>query len=237
MRRNGREILLYAIAISVVIHLLVLPLVHLPRTGDDIEPPHRIAFETARPMPTPKPTLRPTPPPTPRPHAVTPPHAHVRRPVVKPPPQTVHGPAHNPDPFIAGAARPGNGPDVTGDASPGPDSSGPPATGAPLPTPSPIPTATKPACANPNVPASTAHIAEPETPPMAQRQGISGEVSVLVSLDDHSRLTDARVFKSPSSILNPAALRSARDTTYRTEIRDCKPIAADYLFVVEFTAQ
>ena len=74
-----------------------------------------------------------------------------------------------------------------------------------------------------------------ETPSIAQQQGISGEVRVIVALDDTSKLLFARVDKTASPLLNNAALQSARTSTYQTKIVNCKPVADQYVFIVEFT--
>jgi TonB family protein len=92
-------------------------------------------------------------------------------------------------------------------------------------------------CASPNRPVQVIRAVEPDTPAMAQQQGISGTVQVVVSLDATSRVTGTRVQSSPSSVLNSAALSAARQSQFQTEIRDCKPIAADYIFSVDFTAE
>jgi len=65
-------------------------------------------------------------------------------------------------------------------------------------------------------------------------RNVHGLVVVIISLDEQSRLTNARIQSSPSALLNPAALADARASTYRTAIRDCKPVAADYVFTVTF---
>ncbi|HTD33827.1 MAG TPA: energy transducer TonB, partial [Candidatus Elarobacter sp.] len=105
------------------------------------------------------------------------------------------------------------------------------------PTPTPTPTATPQQCANPNVPATTLNAAQPDTPAIAQQQNISGTVQVIVSLDASSNVIGTKVQSSPSAILNSAALSAARQSKFQTEIRDCKPIAADYIFSVDFTSQ
>jgi hypothetical protein len=61
----------------------------------------------------------------------------------------------------------------------------------------------------------------------AQQQGIQGTVQVVVSLDADSKVVGTRIQASPSAILNGAALSAARQSTFQTEIRDCKPIATD----------
>jgi len=142
--------------------------------------------------------------------------------------------AHGATPESASNRLTGSG-TADGSQSPLPVS---PASPVPQASPEPSLAATRaPACAQPNVAAATIDPAVPETPAVAQQQGISGDVTVLVSLDEASHVIGAHVANSPSALLNDAALRSARASTFRTEVRDCRPIAADYVFIVEFTAQ
>ncbi len=89
-------------------------------------------------------------------------------------------------------------------------------------------------CARPNVPATVVRAVTPDVPAMAQQQGISGTVVVLVGLDENSRVTMAAIQSSPSAVLNAAALLAARTSTYQTEIRDCHPVASRYVFSVRF---
>jgi len=234
MQRKTRTILGYAFGLSIALHLLVLPFMRVERIADADEPRVITRIDKISPIPTPKPTPRPTPKPTPRPHAVAPQHAHR---IVVLLPHQAHGPTTNARLPVAGAGeRRENGSDPNGDATPGPATTEAPATGAPIATPAPEPTR-PPACASPNVAAATLQAAQPETPPLAAQQGITGEVSVIVSLDERSHIVGARIAKSPSTILNPAALRAVRDSTFRTEVRDCKPVVADYVFVIDFQSQ
>lgn len=101
----------------------------------------------------------------------------------------------------------------------------------PQPTPTPL------ACTRPAVPATTVHTVEPDMPPLAAQQGVSGTVEVVVSLDTQSRIVATRIQSSPSALLNAAAIATARASRFRTEVRDCVPLAADYIFAVEFSAQ
>jgi hypothetical protein len=95
----------------------------------------------------------------------------------------------------------------------------------------------KPSCAVPNASPRVVKAADVKAPPAAIAQGISGEVWVLISLDEHSQLVGTPVIqKSPSVILNKAAIEAAQASTYQTEIRDCAPIAEKYIFRVEFAA-
>jgi uncharacterized protein YggE len=99
---------------------------------------------------------------------------------------------------------------------------------------SPAPAATPPACARPNAPAIIVRAVDPDEPPMAQQQGIIGVVQVIVSLDAESHVVRTRIMSSPSAILNQAALAAARQSTFRTEIRDCRPVAGELLYAVDF---
>jgi hypothetical protein len=88
------------------------------------------------------------------------------------------------------------------------------------------------ACIVPNYPA---HVlaesvgADLRTVPPGQPSGV---VEVVVSLDAQSHVTGTRVQSSPSVYLSSAVMAAARRTTYRTEIRDCKPVPSEYLFRV-----
>jgi TonB family protein len=112
------------------------------------------------------------------------------------------------------------------------------ATASPAPPTPPPPTPTPPpSCAQPNVDAHVVNPVNPETPAIAQQQGITGEVTVLLSLDENSKIVSATVVKTPSAILNNAALASARQSTFKTKVVNCKPVADSYRFIVEFAAQ
>jgi TonB family protein len=100
--------------------------------------------------------------------------------------------------------------------------------------PTPPPT---PSCAVPNADAKTTNAVQAETPPIAQQQGISGEVTVVVSLDETSKLVSATVQKSPSALLNNAAVNAAKASKFQTRIVNCKPVADSYRFIVEFQSQ
>ena len=88
-----------------------------------------------------------------------------------------------------------------------------------------------------NAPASVLRAVEPDTPPEALDQGIMGDVQVMVSLDEHGNVTNARIQSSPSKLLNQAALEAARKSTFTPEIRNGKPVAGEYQFTVSFTSQ
>ena len=90
------------------------------------------------------------------------------------------------------------------------------------------------ACARPNVAASVVHAVRGVVSPMAEQQGLYGRVDVVVSLDAASRIVGTRVLRSPAGILNQAAITAAQASSFQTEIRDCRPIASDLIYSVDF---
>jgi TonB family protein len=220
----------------------VIQLLHQPAQAERTQP-QPVDLETAQPRPAPRPTTPPTPRPTPRPSPTAHPTPKPYRALRRPPRRSVnvahqtshpHGSPLQAPESSAPATLPGREND-TGESAVNPD---PATVSAATAAPEPEPAATRPpACAQPNVAAATIDPVVPDTPPLAAEAGISGDVTVLVSLDEQSRVRDVRVVSSPSALLDAAALRAARASTFRTEVRDCRPIAADYAFIVEFTAQ
>jgi TonB family protein len=89
-------------------------------------------------------------------------------------------------------------------------------------------------CAHPNVRPATLSEAQPHFPELARKVGVSGDVTVDVTLDELSHVTSVAVENSPSKVLNAAALEAARNSVFQTEIRDCRPIAGTYRFIVVF---
>jgi periplasmic protein TonB len=239
-RERARSFLAYGFAISVLVHVAVLPFVHRENIVAAEEPPGDLRI-TALPTPTPPPTPtpRPTVPPTPPPRTKTqPPAARRAQPLKIVTAHTVaHGgrPHEAPNTHDVGDVR--DGVPALASAAPGAGGDGVAPVPSPTPTATPRPTPTPASCARPNVPATTLRAADVDTPPLAQAQGISGTVSVVVSLDAQSRVVATRVQSSPSALLNAAALATARNSQFRTEVRNCEPVAADYLFSVEFTSQ
>jgi TonB family protein len=239
-REQARNFLAYGFAISIAVHLIVLPFVHRSPTFAAEEPPpdvlHRDPIPTPPPTPRPSPTPRPTaqPPPPPREHLQTPQPRQQQLRINAPHQDAHHGGSAHEDPNAHATGVPNGA--RNGDATAGPVASAA-AASAPSPTPTPRPTPSPLSCARPNVPATTLRALEPEMPPMAQTQGISGTVGVVVSLDAQSHVVNTRIQSSPSALLNQAALAAARGSQFRTEVKNCEPIAADYLFSVEFAAQ
>jgi protein TonB len=237
-----RNFLAYGFIISVALHLIIGPFINFKTTQTQEEAPQkvtvvRVPTPPPTPPPTPKPT--PTPPPTPPPKQTPPPQTPApQQPKIKintlKTTSKSNGPSEAANKYTTGNTQ--GIPQGEGTGPPVPKA--PPNTPAPAtPPPTPVPTPTPQACARPNVNATTVRAAEPDMPAMAQQQGIQGTVQVKVSLDAASHVTSVSIYSSPSALLNQAALTAARQSTFQTEIQNCKPIAADYLFSVEFDSQ
>jgi outer membrane biosynthesis protein TonB len=60
-------------------------------------------------------------------------------------------------------------------------------------------------------------------------------VNVIIHLDATSHIVGTpTVQSSPSQLLNAAAIKAAQESTFRTEIKNCEPVEATYIFAVEF---
>jgi TonB family protein len=235
--QRTKNFLLYGFALSILLHLLLGPFVKFQHTQTEEDAPQKVTvakIPTPPPTPPPTPTPKPTPPPTPPPKETPPPK---QTPAPQQPKLKINTlkttNTHSGESEAANTHTTGNTQGIPQGIGTGPPSSAPPATPAPAPPPTPTPRA----CARPNVPPSTVRAVEPDMPAMAQQQGITGDVTVDVSLDEANHIVSATVESSPSKILNSAALSAARQSTFQTEIRDCKPIAATYRFVVTFASQ
>ncbi len=79
------------------------------------------------------------------------------------------------------------------------------------------------ACTLPDRPPQLVRLAQAETPPMAQQQGILGDVVVRVTLDGAGAVTATLIVSSPSAILNSAAAAAARASTYQPGLQNCTP--------------
>jgi hypothetical protein len=62
----------------------------------------------------------------------------------------------------------------------------------------------------------------------------SYEILVLIEVNADSSLKDASIYRSALHDLDLLALSAARASTFQTEVRNCQPVAAKYIFVVEF---
>ncbi|GAC1417530.1 MAG: hypothetical protein NVSMB64_27380 [Candidatus Velthaea sp.] len=238
-----QNFLVYGFLLSVALHLLVGPLVKFQKTQVDEEKVSVIKRDVVpTPVPTPPPTPKPTPtpPPTPPPKETPPPVKNT--PVPEQPKIKIN--------TAKSTASKGTGTEAANSHTQGSTNGVPLGTStaaasspAPIqPTATPVPATpvpTKPpSCANPNVAPTTTNPVAPDTPQLAQQQGITGVVNVLVTLDANSHLVgEPTVQSSPSSILNRAAIAAAKQSTFRTEVKDCKPVPATYIYAVEFTNQ
>ncbi len=97
------------------------------------------------------------------------------------------------------------------------------------PSPSPSP------CVVRNLPATVVHALEPALPALAQQQGITGTVRLVVSLDASGVPLSVKVQSSSSAILNGSAIAAARGSTYRPAVRDCLAVPSTYLFAVTYS--
>jgi hypothetical protein len=92
-------------------------------------------------------------------------------------------------------------------------------------------------CERPFVAAAVLRAVGPDMPVIASQQGIAGVVSVGVELSATSAVERTVVVRSPSTILNTAALNAARKSTYATAVARCRPVPGAYLFNVMFMQQ
>ncbi len=89
-------------------------------------------------------------------------------------------------------------------------------------------------CPRPNAPARTIKPVEPYYPAEAVPRRATGLVQVRIVLDDRSRVLWADIARSADPVFNDSARLAARDSTYQTAIRDCRPVAATYIFGVDY---
>jgi TonB family protein len=76
----------------------------------------------------------------------------------------------------------------------------------------------------------------PNVPP-ALRKLPPGMVYVRVTIDTNGRETDATVDKSFDGRFNDIALDAARATTFVPEVRNCKPVGGQFLYIVDVAQQ
>jgi hypothetical protein len=69
-------------------------------------------------------------------------------------------------------------------------------------------------------------------------RGIAGQVQVVVSLDQHSRVVGTpTIRKSSAGALNQAAIDAAKASKFQTEIRGCVPQSMKFVYVVQFDSR
>lgn len=87
------------------------------------------------------------------------------------------------------------------------------------------------ACVAENFPGVTIEAVRPAIPAPPRLQ--HGRILVIVSLDEHSDVVAVRIHSSPQEAFNVYALDAARRSIFQTAIRNCKPVAADFVFVID----
>lgn len=214
--KNGNRILTCALALSLAVHVL-FAIVFRPIRAIEAHPEQT-------PLPIVVTVIHTPPPPTPTPAPTVPPTSPPKPTVAA---QPVHLPRTINKPDALGSSEPA--------ATPGPAAGpvGPP--GPPVATGSPEPTATpKPACSVPNVPASAVDVVAPTIPESADYVG-EAQAQVRVTLQPTGAVEAVAIYRTAGNpALNREALRVARQSTYRAEIRNCVAVAGDYLFTVDF---
>jgi protein TonB len=228
--QRSRRFLTWAFALSLIVHAVLAPIVgrYKPSHTEEREPQVvSLATRVHVSLPTPPPS---TPPPLPQQTATPPkralPPRRLFRAIVP------HTTSHSGAGPIEGTYTSGPS-DGAGDvgrvgtpASPQPAA----ATFAPTPVSTP-----KPSCVQPHVDATTTNPIAPDTPETAREQGATGTVQVKVSLTATGSVLAAAVYKSSGSpLLDEAAVRAARQSTYAPEIDDCVKVAGDYIFRADF---
>ena len=91
-----------------------------------------------------------------------------------------------------------------------------------------------PSCVEPDVAPKTLTVVPPVYPAAAAILGITGEVVVLVTLDEHSHIVAVAIDKSPSVLLNNAALEATRASTFQTTVTACVPTGGLFRSIVRF---
>ena len=92
------------------------------------------------------------------------------------------------------------------------------------------------ACTTPYAPAAVSNAVSPDLPAIAAGQHVTGITEVRIALDARGRLAEHAVLTSSGNRwIDRAALQAARQSTYRSEIRDCARVGGIYAFAVDFT--
>ncbi len=216
MKRRSNRFLMWALAISLAAHAVVIywaQSIHVS-VAYTPDPTHTVTIEHRPPKPPPRPLIIVTPKPIAFVQPAT--RAHHLRPT---PPVVSHD-------------HQGTTTDTVGPITPpiGPIGPDPGPTGPVEPT-----TAPGPVCTAPDVAARALDPVTPDTPELAQEQGLTGTTQVRVTIDANGNVTDVGVYRSSgSSLLDAAALRAARESTYKADIRNCEAVSGSYLFTATF---
>lgn len=212
--KRSRNIFLFAIALSLIVHLLLAGYLRLSlhSTSQEEAPIAQVHLtRIARIAPHTPPPPAPAPTPAALKTAVHPPVLSNKGP----------GPAVAPHPAIA---------------------TGAPVTTAPHPTPVPSAIPTPAASAGPcggHKDADPAVQSTPDVndiPPEARASKASGIAQIKVSLDPTGRVTATALAQSSGNAgLDAVADRLARGATYTPKYANCKPVAGEFVFTVKFS--
>ena len=243
--QRARNFLLYGFGISILLHLALGPLVKFNRTVAEEQKITKVKISSAPTPPPPTPTPKPTPPPTPTPPPKQTPPPPKTTPVpqvqkrkvetIKTKSNNASGPSEHANTLTTGSTDKGVPQGNTTSAAPvatAAAATAAPVAATPVPTPTPTP---RPSCANPNAEPSVVNPYPPETPAIAQQSGITGTVEVQVQLSETSKIIGTPTAVSGPSVLRKAAVDATRQSTFKTEVRNCVPQAATYKYIVEFT--
>jgi periplasmic protein TonB len=185
-------------------------------------PPQKVIVQTLikpppKPTPTPRPTPTPTPPPPPK---NTPPPVNLKLHVVQ---------SHSTD---------------TSNTGPQEQAYTPPPVGSQNGVPSAVPTVAATAAATaPPAPAGpvTATDADfirrvqPEYPELAQQENIQGDVTIRITIGPQGQVMTATISSSSGNpLLDNAALKAARDSTFKPPMVNGVPTQRDYLIIYTF---
>jgi len=217
-----KRMLRYAIAGSLTVHIIVAHFVQPPSVSAATEPPParlvvmRIKPPVKKPLPTPQPK----------------PQTHVAVHSVMHAPElqyhtTTKGAQSQPRVAVAPPGPPGGN-------GPGPDY---PITqpGTPAPAETPEPVIPTPSCTEPDVAAHVVNAITPDTPELARQEGLNGVTEVRVDLRPDGTVDSVSVYRSSgSTLLDGAALRAAKASTYAAASHDCRNLSGSYIFKAEF---
>jgi TonB family protein len=207
--RNARRLLLSAFAISLLIHLLGVRLVHW-RLATPVDVPERMTISSVRIVHR---IVRTPPPHTPAPLPTAPstPKAARTTKVLVP---SVRNSAGPPRSSVKVAT----------------------ATATPTPSPSPVPTSSAGGCVTPNAPAAVKAAAPvPEIPLDARESAKSGIAQVHVRLSESGAVLEAGIVSSVGDDgLDQLAVNMAKSSRYSPALQKCKAIAGTYEFRVKF---
>lgn len=218
MTKTCSRVLTIALALSLFIHLVfaavVRPIRSVEAAPEQIPTRFHIVVIHTPPPPTP------TPAPTKPPNKTSP--QHPTRTHFQPPKVASYNDRGPSQPHVNG---------IVSNATPGPIAT---AIASAMPgTPEPTPTP-KPACSVPNVAATTVSVVSPSVPDEVGSD-VDAQAQVRVTLQPDGSVEAAQIYRTTGNgLLDREAMRAARASTYRAEIRDCVAVRGDYLFTVDF---